>query len=361
MRSIFWLLLFLIARPGLAAEPGEIVELPYADSSSDGTSSATRSKPGEIVALPYAFKTLVNPDCSHCRDEAARRSSELRDDDRVLCWTRGYSDGGAIPLRFFLNTYRVISDSYGVFVYDPDAGYARGFAPSYDFTFYGWRNGIMVMKHKDGTLYSCLSGLAFDGPKKGSRLEAVPTLMSDWGFWLKRYPGNVAYQMFDKYQPLDLTSTVNKNSKDSRIPVDKRLSADQEVLGVVEDGKAKAYLIDALSKRGVIQETVDGQSRILLWYAPTQTAAAYQPLASPPSEDNQDKPQEVTLKLDEGDPMAPFVDAETGSRWDIAGRAVEGKLKDWTLKWLDGTQVKWFAWAAEYPETFIYEGSETSR
>ena len=33
-----------------------------------------------------------------CRDEAKRRLGELRDDDRVLCWIRGYSDGGAIPL-----------------------------------------------------------------------------------------------------------------------------------------------------------------------------------------------------------------------------------------------------------------------
>src|SRR6516225_981972 len=137
----------------------------------------TADEPGHdsrLVVKPDAFRTLVNPQCSHCRDEARRRAGELRDDDRVLCWIRGYSDGGAIPIRFFLNTYRVISDTYGVFVYDPDAGYARGFAPSLDFSFYGWRNGVMVMKHKDGTLYSCLSGIAFAGPNKGKRLEPVP-------------------------------------------------------------------------------------------------------------------------------------------------------------------------------------------
>src|SRR5438445_13690845 len=90
----------------------------------------------KLIVKPEAFPTLVNPNCSHCRDEAKRRANELRDDDRVLCWLRGYSDGGAIPLRFFLNTYRVISDSYGVFVYDPEAGYARGFAPSYNSRFH---------------------------------------------------------------------------------------------------------------------------------------------------------------------------------------------------------------------------------
>src|SRR5579872_7057300 len=91
-----------------------------------------------LVVKPDTFETLVNPNCSHCKDEAKRRAGELRDDDRVLCWTRGYSDGGAIPYRFFLNSHRVISDSYGVFVYDPDAGFARGYPPSYHFRFHGW-------------------------------------------------------------------------------------------------------------------------------------------------------------------------------------------------------------------------------
>src|SRR5262245_22721119 len=117
-----------------------------------------------VASADPLFPTLVNPACSHCRDEAKRRAGELRADDRVLCWTRGYSDGGAIPYRFFLNAYPVISDSYGVFISDPDAGFARGFAPSFGFRFDGWRNGVMVMKHKDGTRYSCLSGLAFEGP-----------------------------------------------------------------------------------------------------------------------------------------------------------------------------------------------------
>ncbi len=334
MRVVISLLIVLVGRLGFAVEPTD------------------------VRALPDAYKTLVNPKCSHCRIEAVRRASELRDDDRVLCWIRGYSDGGAIPMRFFLNPYRVISDSYGVFVYDPDAGYARGFAPSYDFTFYGWRNGVMVMKHKDGTLYSCLTGVAFDGPKKGTRLKPLPTLISDWGDWLKRYPGNVAYEMFDKYQPVPLPTGTDKNSIESRGPVDKRLPAEAMVFGVFDDGKARVYPVDTLAKQGLIQETVDGHSRVVLWYEPTKSAAAYRPIASPPGKDSKEKPREVTLSKDESNATSPFVDKETGSHWDIAGRAVDGALKGWTLEWLDGTQAKWFAWSSEYPKTTIFESHE---
>src|SRR6266404_4201498 len=198
----------------------------------------------KLIVKPEAFQTLVNPNCSHCRDEAKRRATELRDDDRVLCWIRGYSDGGAIPFRFFLNTYRVISDSYGVFVYDREAGYARGYEPSYNFRFHGWRNGVMVMQDKDGTLYSCLTGTAFDGPRKGTRLQSIPTLVSDWGFWLQRYPHAVAYHMFDKYQPTELSAERNVDALRSRGPADGRLPEDTEVLGVF-NGLARAYPLEA--------------------------------------------------------------------------------------------------------------------
>ena len=309
------------------------------------------------VARPEAFKTLVNPECSHCRDEAERRAGELRNGDRVLAWVRGYSDGGAIPIRFFLSRYRVVSDSYGVFVYDPDAGFARGFAPSYDFAFHGWRNGVMTMRHKDGTLYSCLTGVAFDGPRKGERLKPVPTLTTDWGDWLKRYPGGVAYKMFEKYQPVELPTAANADSLKSRGLADDRLPGDTPVLGVSAGKGRRAYPLAALAKAGLIREEVDGLERVVLWYGPTKTAAAYRPVASPPKKDA-GTPRTVTLAATGTGADAAFTDQETGSRWDIAGRAVAGDLTGWTLEWLDGTQVKWFAWAAEYPDTTIPKGKE---
>jgi hypothetical protein len=306
-----------------------------------------------LLGEPDAFRTLVNPQCSHCRDEAKRRAGELRDDDRVLCWIRGYSDGGAIPIRFFLNSYRVISDTYGVFVYDPDAGYARGFAPSLEFSFYGWRNGIMVMRHKDGTLYSCLSGKAFEGPQKGTQLKSVPTLVSAWGDWLERYPQAVAYQMFDKYTPVELPARVNQKSEESRSVVDSRLTADEPMLGVASGEVSRAYRLSDVKKSGLISEAVGGRNWTILWNGPTKTAAAYLSVASPP-EKVEAEPVSLTLRREAGDEAAPFIDRETGSRWDYTGRAVDGRLEGWTLTWLDGTQVKWFAWAAEYPQTSIY-------
>jgi hypothetical protein len=232
----------------------------------DDPPKSSTAVPFKLFENPDAFPTLVNPNCSHCVDESKRRGDQLQKNDRVLAWIRGKYDGGAIPLRFFLSRYRVISDTYGVFVYDPDAGYTRGFEPSLDFRFHGWRNGVMVMQHKDGTLYSALSGKAFDGPRKGDQLKPVATIETQWGDWLTRYPGTVAYHMFDKYQPVELPRDENADSVATRGKGDPRLPARAEVLGISLAGQARAYPLAMLEKSGgVLVDTLAGQKVIVLW------------------------------------------------------------------------------------------------
>jgi hypothetical protein len=303
-----------------------------------------------VLPMPDAFQTLVNPNCSHCIDEAKSRAGDLRGDDPVLAWTRGKYEGGAIPIRFFLNPYRVISDTYGVFVFDPDAGFARGYEPSLDFTFYGWRSGIAVMRHKDGTLFSTLSGRAFEGPRNGERLKPIATLATTWGYWNKSYPGSVAYRMFEKYQPIELSGQDNADAKKTRGPVDPRLAENAEVLGVSTAASWKAYPLDSLPKDGgLIHDTLAGQDIAIFWYPATHTAVAYAMRL-----DGAEPTKSLKLEFDAGEPTAPFIDRESDSRFGIEGRAVSGPLKGRTLTWIDSVQCKWFAWAAEHPPTSVY-------
>ena len=326
------------------------------------TSLSIAAEP-RLVIKPDAFATLVNPNCSHCVDEAKRRKDELKDADPVLMWTRGKYDGGSVPFRFFLNPYRVISDTYGVFVYDPDAGFARGFTASVDFRFHGWRNGVMVMKHKDGTLYSCLTGLAFDGPRKGERLTPWPTVVTDWGWTMNHYPTGVAYHMFDKYKPTELPTTANSDSVNSRSDADKRLPADEIVLGVYPGGRAnpRVFRLDFGDVKAAIRNDVFecGRKVVVLYQADGHLASAYEPKAERREpvkvlsvEGKVLESKDVTLKAN-GDSAAPFIDEGTGSRFDAVGRCVEGTLKGWTLIPYDSVKVKWFAWAAEHPNTTI--------
>jgi hypothetical protein len=302
----------------------------------------------KVLFRPEAFETLVNPACSHCIDEARRKAGSLRDDDRVLAWIRGKYDGGAIPYRWFLVPYRVISDTYGVFVYDADADFVRGWPASLDYRFHGWRNGVMVMRHKDGTLFDTLTGVAFDGPRKGEQLEPLPTIESDWGAWLKSQPGTVAYAMVARFQPRPMPVAASPESRQSRPKPDDRLDPEERVFGLAYSGRSLAWPLKQFGRGPEIRHIEPGGKRaVILWDGRTRTAAAY----AAETEDHSGGP--VTLAGDASDPEAPWVDRETGSRWSIVGRAVSGPRKGQALRWLPGVMVKWYAWAASYPDTSV--------
>lgn len=301
-----------------------------------------------ILDRPEMFEALVNPACSHCIDEARRKVGALGDDDRALAWIRGKYDGGAIPYRWFLVPYRVISDTYGVFVYDADADFVRGWPASLDYRFQGWRNGVMVMRHKDGTLFDCLTGRAVDGPRRGEQLTPIPTIETDWGPWLKANPGTVAYAMVEKFRPQAPPSSLLPESRKTRREPDPRLDAEERVFGLALGGVIKAWPLKSFGDRPELRVgDLGGQKAVILWDGRTRTAAAYAPETEGPS------PQPVTLTVDPSDPASPWADRETGSRWSIVGRAVSGPRQGQTLRWLPGVMVKWYAWVGSYPKTSV--------
>lgn len=121
------------------------------------------------------------------------------------------------------------------------------------------------------------------------------------------------------------------------------------------DDRVLAWPLAALEEAGgILEDRLGGQKLLLLWYPATQTAAIYAP-----ETDGEEDAQRQTLSLvrENGSARAPFVDRQTGSRWGIEGRAIDGPLKGRTLRWLPGVQCRWFAWASEYPHTELSAGA----
>ena len=52
----------------------------------------------------------------------------------------------------------------------------------------------------------------------------------------------------------------------------------------------------------------------------------------------------------------PFMlrDRETGSTWDLKGRAIAGPLKDSVLEQIPGHGAFWFAWITFWQDTEVY-------
>ncbi len=300
----------------------------------------------KLIARPGLFQSLTEPPCSYCSTE--NRKGLIGDHDRVLAWIRGAHNGGALPLRFFISAPRVINDTYGLFFYDPDGGYVSAFKKDSGYEFYGWRGGVMVAKGKDGTLWSALSGIAFEGPQKGKRLERIPSLMTEWGHWLMLHPESTAYNLFDgkKYPLVELPLQITGEAKEAMGKMDARLEPFATVLGVETGDRTKAYPLDDAGERACFTDESGGASIAVFWYQPTRSAVAFSAKLAD---------RMLTFYADDTSPeTAPFKDKETGTRWTLAGRAVDGPLKGQELTWVPSVQCRWYAWVAEYPGTALY-------
>ena len=306
---------------------------------------ATSVPAATMIAKPDLFEPLTEPPCSYCVNQALK--SLVRDDDVVLAWIRGNHNGGAMPLRHFIAAPRVVNDTYGLFFYDPDGGYVSAFEKDYGYRFHGWRGGVMVASSRDGSLWSALSGRAIEGPQQGAKLKRVPSLLTTWKHWLMLHPESTAYDLFDgkKYPLAELPDTMSPEAIASIGDVDQRLDKFTPVLGVEGETEQLAVPLDGLADRNCRMVRVDGRDIAVFWYGPTNSAVAFYATAN-------GKP--LTFYADGISPeTAPFKDKETGTRWTLAGRGIDGKLRGMELEWAPSIACRWYAWSYEYPETKI--------
>ena len=298
------------------------------------------------LARPGVFKPLTEPPCSYCSTQ--NRKGLVRPDDRVVAWIRGPHHGGAIPLRHFLAASRVINDTYGLFFYDPDGGYVSAFAKDKGYELHGWRRGVMVVKGGDGTLWSALSGRGVEGPQAGRRLERLPSFTTDWSYWLMLHPESTAYDLFDgrRYPVAELPTAMSAEANQTMGTPDARLAPMTMVLGVELGEHGQAFPLDEKVERACWSDTVAGEGIAVFWYGATRSAVAFRRRLD-------DKTLTFYADADSPD-TAPFKDQETGTRWSLAGRAVDGPLQGKELTWARSVQCRWYAWAAEYPQTSVY-------
>ena len=300
---------------------------------------AADSKSNWIIK-PHLFEALTEPPCSYVSTE--NRKGLVQPDDKVIAWLRGAHNGGAIPLRHFLAGPHIINDTYGLFFYDPEGGYVASYQKDYGYHFYGWRDGVMLVRDKEGTIWSALSGRALEGPGKGNRLRRVPSAPTTWGHWLMLHPESTAYNLFegDKYAVVKLPAAdhwvIQSNAKEAEITEDL-------VMGVEGEESKRAYPLPLREERFCYNDVIDNTPITVFWYGPTQSGVAWNRTING---------KLLTFRADTIAPeTAPFMDNETNSRWTLAGRAVDGPMRGTELDWVPSIQCRDDAWKAEYPET----------
>lgn len=127
--------------------------------------------------------------------------------------------------------------------------------------------------------------------------------------------------------------------------VDSRLAPTAKILGVEIGDGGKAYPLDGLKERACYVDEVNGEPIAVFWYGPTQSAVAF---------NRKLDGRVLTFYADNISPeTAPFKDKETGTRWTLAGRGIDGPLRGKELPWVNSIACNWYAWAAEHPKTEI--------
>lgn len=140
-------------------------------------------------------------------------------------------------------------------------------------------------------------------------------------------------------------------------PTDGRLRPMERVVAVSLGDETVAYPLTALAERRVIEDVVGGRS-IVVWHQPG-TASALDESSIAESRDvgavgvfdsHLDGRPLTFASREDG-----FADRETGSTWDIFGRAVGGPLAGSRLKPIAHGNHFWFAWAVFQPETRVWQ------
>jgi hypothetical protein len=173
-------------------------------------------------------------------------------------------------------------------------------------------------------------------------------LSRDTGF--SRPYGNNPYVGYDD---VDTPPFLFPGITDGRLPPKAR------VVSVDLRGETVAYPFEILGQNRVINDQVGDEPVTVFWQEGTSSALNSDTIAS-----GRDigavgvfsraiDSQVLTFEWQE----ESFVDNETGSRWNLSGRAVEGELSGTQLTPIVHDNTLWFAWAAFKPETRIFVGN----
>lgn len=175
-----------------------------------------------------------------------------------------------------------------------------------------WNSNLVMYDRETDSLWSQILGEAIVGEMTGTRLKVLPsdmTLFGDWksvnpeGEVLSRDTGAVRFYGRDPYGDY-------YNTPGTFFPVgnkDDRLSEKDFVLGVVINGKAKAYWPESIKQKGEVEDSFQGKTII----------ARYEK--------------------------------------DIDAVRLFEKKQDGTLQRINPFPNFWFSWVAAHPDTELYK------
>ncbi len=336
------------------------------------------------------FKSLDDPKMVKAAD------ADFLDDSEYVLGAAHHGENRAYPTRFIW-WHHAVNDAIGLpekggktpvaitycsvcntgIAYDrrlDDTGIKHEIMPEIKLDFYGLYNGVAALcERESGSAFLQGEGRFVTGPLSGKSLKMLSLLDTTWGEWKKLHPDTLVmspdnsfsknYRPRDKPEPRGYEFFPAPFFKPTVTRGDKRLPPFDKVLGVTlaageksvgektAEGELKnlrrAYPIKVLAEAGgAVNDQLGGTPLTVFLQSSSTTAGAFLR-----------KLDGKTLTFEarkQNDGKVAFFDKETGSRWNIEGKAEEGTLAGKSLQRIDNNLSQWYGWAAYFPDTSIF-------
>jgi hypothetical protein len=293
--------------------------------------------------------------------DAVTGSTEWADEELVIGLTIG-EESRAYPVAL-LSLHEVVNDTVGgqpvlvtwcplcfsALVFDR---VVDGRSLTFGVSGYLYYDNLVMFDHQSETLWSQILGRSLKGGFRDVQLRMLPSQLVAWGEWKSIHPdtdilsaaklGQQAEDLFDPYSEYYISRIAGITGEaidDDRLPT-KTL-----VVGLVAGDDARAYPLDTLRARAIINDELGGTPFILTYEPELTTVIAYlRQLGG------------QTLTFTPTDQPGIIQDVETESQWDTrTGLSISGYFAGQKLQQIAAPLVYWFAWASIHQGTDIYE------
>jgi hypothetical protein len=212
-----------------------------------------------------------------------------------------------------------------------------------------YNSNLVMYDRTTKSLWSQAMAQGIVGKFAGIKLERIPFDVIYWKEWKQLYPeSNVLSTDTGSSRPYgaDPYGDYYTNG-DVLFPVsggDDRLGLKEIVIGFEKEGQHKAYKLQEIEDKKVINDQVNGKPVVIFSLYPFMVRS-YDPVV-----------EGQILEFNYNIKGINFVDKQTSSLWNFEGKAISGQMKGKQLTRLPFDEGFWFEWVAFHPETELYQG-----
>jgi len=209
-----------------------------------------------------------------------------------------------------------------------------------------YNSDLVMYDRKTDTYWSQILGKAIVGELAGRELKPIPMDHTQWGLWKRFYPatkvlsketGHIRPYGADPYGDY-YTSNIIVFPVES---MDSRLHPKTIIFGLMVGAEQKAYPRESVLRQGAINDRISGLD-VLVVGATNGSVRAFERRVGN---------DVLEFVVEDG----KILDTKTKSIWNIDGFAISGQYVGAGMRRLPGMTSFWFAWAAFYPGTGLYQ------